>query len=358
MLITTDILIVGQGLAGSLLAYQLLTAGLDVQVIDDQWHSASSLAAAGLINPVTGQRLVKTRGLDQLLPTAQALYKKLSEQIGQPLHHPRPMLRLIRQTKEKEKLEQRLTDISYQGLLGKLISPDQLADNLIAPEGAFEQYRAGFVDLPCLMLHIREVLKQQNRLHSLQFQHADLTLGKTHLAFGPIRAQRLVFCEGYRGQENPWFRHLPFQPVKGEIMTLTSQQPLTDTILNAGHWLIPLDKHHYRLGSTYQHQPLNNEATEEGRQFLIRALGKLIKDHGPIEIIGHRAGVRPATRGTQPFLGPSEQNPRLHIFNGFGAKGSLLIPWYAERYAAFLQSREEIPPEADIRRFSRCHVDS
>jgi glycine/D-amino acid oxidase-like deaminating enzyme len=145
---------------------------------------------------------------------------------------------------------------------------------------------------------------------------------------------------------------LPFQPVKGEILTLRSQKPLSDAILNAGHWLIPLDEHHYRLGSTYQHQPLDNEATDQGQQQLLRALGKLIKDSGPLEVVGHRAGVRPATRGTQPFLGPSPQEPRIEIFNGFGAKGSLLIPWYAERYTAYLQGRESLPPEADIRRFA------
>jgi glycine/D-amino acid oxidase-like deaminating enzyme len=53
-----DYLIIGQGLAGSLLSWELLQHGCSIHLIDNQQENASQIAA-GLINPVTGMRLVK-----------------------------------------------------------------------------------------------------------------------------------------------------------------------------------------------------------------------------------------------------------------------------------------------------------
>jgi len=54
-----DFLIVGQGLAGSLLAWELIQRGCSVLVVDKGEENASQVAA-GLINPVTGIRFVKS----------------------------------------------------------------------------------------------------------------------------------------------------------------------------------------------------------------------------------------------------------------------------------------------------------
>ena len=44
------VLIVGQGLSGSILAHTFDSRGKDFRVIDNAYASASSLAAAGLVN--------------------------------------------------------------------------------------------------------------------------------------------------------------------------------------------------------------------------------------------------------------------------------------------------------------------
>jgi len=52
-----DFLIVGQGLAGSLMAWELMQRGKTVLIVDNGLENASRVAA-GLINPVTGMRFV------------------------------------------------------------------------------------------------------------------------------------------------------------------------------------------------------------------------------------------------------------------------------------------------------------
>ena len=70
-----DAIIVGQGLAGSLLAFALHQRGQQVMLLDDGVVNASQVAA-GLINPVTGQRLVKSVSASQLLQ-AKFCYQQL-----------------------------------------------------------------------------------------------------------------------------------------------------------------------------------------------------------------------------------------------------------------------------------------
>ncbi|MEY3190936.1 MAG: hypothetical protein RIS10_1053, partial [Pseudomonadota bacterium] len=73
---TIDFLIIGQGLAGSLLAWELINRGCNVIIVDNGKENASQIAA-GLINPVTGMRFVKSTNVDDLLPTAKQCYAQL-----------------------------------------------------------------------------------------------------------------------------------------------------------------------------------------------------------------------------------------------------------------------------------------
>ena len=43
--------------------------------------------------------------------------------------------------------------------------------------------------------------------------------------------------------------------------------------------------------------------------------------------------------------------PLSFVFNGFGAKGSLLIPYFAALFTDYLNGLAELPDEVDIRRF-------
>ncbi|HXB33647.1 MAG TPA: FAD-dependent oxidoreductase, partial [Puia sp.] len=63
-----DVLIIGQGICGTFLSRELDRAGLSYLVIDEKRPDSASLAAAGLVNPVTGRRFVKTWMIDELLP--------------------------------------------------------------------------------------------------------------------------------------------------------------------------------------------------------------------------------------------------------------------------------------------------
>ena len=349
--VTTDVLIIGQGLAGSLLALACERFGIDFLIADNGWKSSSSTAAAGLINPVTGKRLVKTRNLEKLLPAAMETYAELEKELNITLFHHRNMLRLLQRPDDQKQLKKRQLQADYRPLLGNFFESEQLDPQINAPLGAFEQFKTGFVDLPLLLSELKIRFQTDNLLLNFNIDSKQIQPDKSAISINGISARRVVFCEGYKAKDNPWFGYLPFQPDKGEIITFESNSPLPDQIINGGEWLIPIGQNRYRLGSSHEHNELDEQPTDNGRDFLLAALHQLISSKPSIQIIEHKAGVRPATLGTQPFIGQHAQYPQLHIFNGFGAKGSLLTPWYAERFAAFLAHGEPLPEEVNINRF-------
>ena len=70
----SHVLIVGQGIAGTVLSYKLSQRNISHKVLDNNHQSAATHAAAGLINPITGRNYVKSWMIDDLLPEACLLY--------------------------------------------------------------------------------------------------------------------------------------------------------------------------------------------------------------------------------------------------------------------------------------------
>jgi choline dehydrogenase-like flavoprotein len=138
---TIDFLIVGQGLAGSLLAWRLIQRGCKVVVVDNGLESASQVAA-GLINPVTGMRFVKSAEVDSLLPVAKQCYVELADFFQQDFYIEKPMLRIFNNAKEQGNCQKRLNNPDYQAYLGDMhtaIPP------LNSPFGAVTQQQTGYL---------------------------------------------------------------------------------------------------------------------------------------------------------------------------------------------------------------------
>ncbi len=350
----TDTLIIGQGLAGSLLAWVLMQRGQKVLVLDDEHASASSTAAAGLINPITGQRIVKTVGVDDYLPVAHESYRALEKQLDRKLLVEMPMWRLLRSDKERQAWEKRKQDPSYAEYLGDWLEARQLQPPFIAPQGGFAQHHTGYLDTRALLEGIREYLQQRGSYRAQYVDLSEVKIAGNGIRVGDIIARRVICCEGYKAMHNPWFDWLPFTPAKGEILSLRFEQTLPQKMINAGRWLMPRTNGEYRLGATYEHEHLNETVTEQARQTLLAALPKILLEPGNYKVTGQQAGVRPATQDRQPFIGLHHEQPRIGIFNGFGSKGSLLIPWHAKRFAEVLEGNERIPEACDIKRFRKA----
>lgn len=345
-----DVLIVGQGLAGSLLAWELMRRQYRVLVLDNGWENASQVAA-GLINPVTGQRLVKSRDVDILLPAAMACYRQLAEAFDREFFVEMPMLRLLRNESEHSHALKRLNQPDYRAYLQSWLPA---VDGIAAKFGVLQQTQTGYLHTRLLLSKLRDYLVDNASYRQTRLEYGDIVL-QPNLQWQDVKPRHIVFCEGYWAAANPWFGRLPFQPVKGEILGCESSGANPAQILNYGHWYIPLDAQRFKTGATFQPQYSDILPTSQAKTTLLAALQAACPAIAPVRIDEHKVGIRPATLDKQPFIGAHPHHANLHIFNGFGAKGSLAIPWHCRQFIAALEQQTRLSTASDIRRYYDSH---
>jgi len=345
-----DVLIVGQGLAGSLLAWTLWEHDFSFLIIDSGELNASQVAA-GLINPVTGQRLVKSKEVDFLLPAAMACYQRLSQIFGQQVFTSMPMLRVLKNQREYEIACQRVSESNYQGFL-RFFTESRIFGKVSV--GLLEQQQTGYLNTRLLLAILRDFFAGKGLYRRVRLDYNDIALQPV-LKWQDVEPRHIVFCEGHNAIGNPWFGRLPFQPAKGEILSCQSSSQMPAHILNFGHWLIPIDDHSFKLGATFEANYSDERSSEKARRTLLDSAVTCFPDLAPIAVQEQRAGIRPTTLDKQPFIGAHPRHSALHIFNGFGAKGSLQIPWYATRFVQSLRQQAIIPQNVHISRYYETH---
>jgi len=346
-----DFLIIGQGLAGSLLAWELMQRGYSVIIVDNGQENASQIAA-GLINPVTGMRFVKPENIGTLISNASGVYKQLELFFQCPFFIEKPMLRIVRTEKELAEAEKRMKNPEYLPYIGDI--QKHPITHFDTPFGFLEQKQTGYVLTRPLLESLKAFFIAQKSYRKAELDYGEIKFEPT-LHWQNIHPKQIIFCEGYLATRNPWFRWLPFQPVKGEILTLQHQWPLPDRILNYGNWLIPMNDSQIRIGSTFDRENLNTQISEAGRKEMLNQLSQVSSGLARSAVIGHVANIRPATLDRNPFIGKHPEYENIHIFNGFGAKGSLQIPWYGQRFADSLLKGVPLPPMCDIRRYTKTY---
>ena len=345
-----DYLIIGQGLAGSLLAWELSQRQKKVIIVDNGEKNAS-LVAAGLINPVTGMRFVKSTDVDRLLPVAKDYYNQLSLYFQHTFYIEKPLLRILRNDNEILACQKRLQQAEYTPYLSEPIAS---SPSINSPLGLLQQKQTGYLLTKALLTALKNHFISINAylINDIKYDEIELS---PKLYWNGIYPKQIIFCEGHHATNNPWFSWLPFQPVKGEIITATATEKIPQHILGYGHWFIPLDDYQFRTGATFDRDKLNTHITMNAKETLLNSLKQVYPRLTLERINNQQAGIRPTTLDKQPFIGNHPIHPELVIFNGFGAKGSLQIPGYGKCLADNLLNNRPIPQSCNILRYTHLY---
>ncbi|MGB3780052.1 MAG: FAD-dependent oxidoreductase [Tunicatimonas sp.] len=352
---SVDFLIVGQGLAGSLLSYHLLEQGCSVRLINTQHHRPSaSRAAAGLYNPITGRKLVKTWRADELFPYLESCYAELQQRLGATFFHPTPIYRPLASAEDQNEWAVQLGDSAYATFVQEVHLKSRYGDLVQDRWGGLLLRHCGYVDVPQLLRAYRNFLIEQDSYEESVFDFDQLDVQDRHVHYREWTARRIIFCEGATARDNPYFSWLPFRPVKGEMISIRTEAPLP-VIMNRGVFVIPHGQQG-RVGSTYDHHDLSDTPTERARETLKQKLDQLLVT--PYEITDQWAGVRPATRDRLPFIGIHPRHEPLGIFGGFGSKGVSLAPYFAQHFVHCMLKKAPVDEEVTILRYYPKHYPS
>jgi glycine/D-amino acid oxidase-like deaminating enzyme len=346
-------LLIGQGLAGSLLADALLQRGQRVRVVADARPTASGVAA-GLFNPVTGRKPQLTWRADALFPFLHRFYPDLETRLGARFFHPLPLYRPFGSASERADGLKLTAEPALRRFLEPAPDDGDYAATVRNDFGGLRTLGAGWVDVPALLTAFRRFLTERGLFEEATFSPESLHLTTDGAVWMGQNFTRVVFCEGAYATENPFFNWLPFNPVKGESLTLRLDGPLPPGIsipgiVNRGVWLIPRADATARVGATYVWKPLDWENTDEGRAFLEEKLRVWLKPS--YAVIGQAAGIRPAVQGRRPLLGLHPEFRQLALFNGLGSKGVSLAPFFAQQMAELLVYGKEPDETVNINRF-------
>jgi len=343
-----DFLIVGQGIAGSVLAWTLHQRGYTVEIVGQASGPSASLAAAGLVNPLTGKKLVRTWKADQLFPYLTPFYRGVEAALGVRFYHQTDICRPYRSIEEQNTYLAQTADPGIQGFVRETTEDEAYRPYIRNPYGGLTVTGAGWVDTAVFLAAVRAFFTALGRYREQVFDYGKLAVDETEVRWEGERYGKVIFCEGPSGRSNPYFDWLPHNPVKGQLLEIVPQAYPIRNIVNQGIFILPLPDGRCRVGATYTWHDLNWETTEDGKQFLESKLRELLTV--PYRISGQWAGIRPATKDRRPLIGLHPAHPAVGVFNGLGTKGVSLAPYFADQFADFLAGRKELDPEANIAR--------
>lgn len=343
-----DYLIVGQGLSGTFLSYFLLNAGKKVVVIDQNNPLSASKVASGVINPVTGRRIVRTWRIEELLPFASEIYQQLEKELGVSLVKKLSLLDFHPSLQMKEAFEKRLRE--EQEFLHK--NPSVHYDH-------FFNYHFSVGEIsPCLLVDINLLLKKWREklllFHSLieeEFISDEHEITEDFVTYKNIVANKIIFCDGVAGIDNHYFKNLPYAPNKGEVLIVKIPSLPTNHIYKQGISIVPWKEDLFWIGSSYDWNFSDTLPTAGFKNKISDQLRYWLKL--PFEIVDHMASVRPANMERRPFVGVHPKIPAVAILNGMGTKGCSLAPFFAKQLSDFLAKGTAIYADAEVSRFEK-----
>lgn len=339
-----DYLIIGQGLAGTAFAWTAIQAGKRVLVVDRQESVTSSKVAAGILNPITGDKLNLGWKVEELWPAAKSFYRKWEQDHGDLVFHETPILRLFTSAEQAA-----LWETKKESMRDYWRPPeDQRAYR--TEFGGFETLNAGWLDTRRYLDLSWRTLRNREQACQGELHFEELALGSGGVTWNGVRARHVVWCQGHESRLAPPFDWVPIRPGKGEILHLRVPDLDESRIINRKKWLLPAEEPGvFRSGSTFDWDHADTELTEAGRTEIEEGLQAYLKRD--FEVTGQEAAVRPMANQGRPLLGVHPEMPQCVNFNGLGAKGALLAPYYSAQLLDHLESGTPLDAEVEICRF-------
>ena len=350
-----DVLIVGGGVIGCSILYQLSKRGNNVLMLErNQLASKASKAAAGMLGVQT-----ELKGGSPLYRLAQksrnmyqALAQELKELSGIDIEYvENGMIKLARTEGEA----QALVSVASQ-------TDDEEGVEWLSPLklSAFEPHlskgvkgglfipRDGNVSAPKLTealglssVRLGADVKEYTEVYDFIVEGSRITGVKTSL--GPFYASEIIVAGGAWSQSllERIGVTLPSFPVKGECFSVKYSRKLVErTIFTEGCYIVPKVGGRFLIGATEHAHTFDETVSVSGLMNLMKRatdiLPKLI--HADWEKAW--SGIRPQTQGGFPIIGRDERWEGLSIATGHYRNGILLAPITGVMMADLLEGKE------------------
>ncbi|MBC7553761.1 MAG: FAD-binding oxidoreductase [Taibaiella sp.] len=342
-----DYIITGQGICGTLLSQMLMSAGKTVMVFDQFSEFSAGRVASGLINPVTGMRVVKSWLMDELLPAANEIYSGLEDTFGIKIMNPVSILEFHPTAEANDIFNSRLPQ--YPEHIRIAEHKERWQQLFHCSHGVGEITSSIIIDLRLLQDTWRLRLKEAGALREELLDWSKCIVEENRVTYKDIEARKIICCEGIAGSEHPYFKMLPFALNKGEILIVDIPGLPRNHVYKNGLKIAPWEDGKFWVGASFDWKYTDTVISEAFRKQTERQLKQWLKL--PFTIEAHWVALRPASVDHKPFAGFHPLHPAVGIFNGMGAKGCSQAPYFARNLAGHLLNGTPLHKEADVMRY-------
>ena len=346
-----NILIVGQGIAGSVLAFQFPEDRFHVTILDDGHLSSSSMVAAGMWNPLSFKKPSIGWNSEQLLDSARSAYGRISEKLKIDFFYFLPLNRVFPDQRSANDWDDKSTERTF----GQFVINNygkKLHALVKQPFGHGTVNHAGWCDLPKLLNTSRDFFSKKNQLIEGTFDSNELHSDEDVWSYDGIKYNRIILAIGSKNSTLSYFDWVPLYPNKGQVLTVRPKEYYSEEILNYGNFVLPIGDGKYRVGGTYEFNDPNPSITEESKQKLLNKLQTVVSDD--FEIVDQKAGYRPTIPDRRPTVGEHPNIKNLYLFNGFGSKGVMYAPDAARQLVDSIMHGTPIDTDISVRRYFKA----
>jgi len=342
-----DYIIVGLGLAGLAFTRELTKNGKTFIVFEDGSQN-SSMVAGGMYNPVILKRFTPVWNAISQLEIALPFYSELEKEFNKKYDYKVDIYRIFKSIEEQNNWfiacdKPKLSNYMIPQVI------NQNHNGIIANFGFGKLTNTGRIDTKTLLYNYKQQLQNKDIIKYESFNYSQLELLDNSISYKGITSKKIIFCEGFGLQNNPFFNYLPMQEAKGELLIIHAPNLNVDFLIKAAVFVLPLGNNIYKVGATFNWKDKTKKPSEVGKQELIEKLESFITV--PYKIVEHIAGIRPTVKDRRPLIGTHPKHKNMAILNGLGTRGIMIAPSAAIDLYKYLEENIELDNEVDINRF-------
>jgi glycine oxidase len=347
-----DAVVIGAGLIGLSCAWRARKRGMSVLVVDraPEPGAETSAVAAGMLAPVTEADFGEEGPLRVNLLARErwpAFAAELEEITGLPTGYRDSGALVVAADRDDAEELRRLHELQRSlGLGSEWLTPSRcralepglapgIAGGILAPQDGSADPRATVRALAAAA----EEVALGVEVEAIENDGSAVTGVRT--SAGVVECKQVVVAAG------PWSAALapvgdgpPVRPVKGQILELRTRgampEPFERLLRTPRCYLVARGDGRVVLGATVEEQGFDTSVSADGVFRLLEAAWEVLPEVGELELVGARAGLRPATPDNAPIVGRDADLDGLIWATGHWRNGVLLAPLTGDVVAGLL----------------------
>lgn len=347
-MLTSDIVVVGAGIVGCAIGYELARRGASVQIVDERGAGmGATQASAGVLAPfieareggplldLTSRsldlfdkfvaRVSSVGGVDVIYSRSGTLDVATSEQSAARLNETERAL--AARGVPSELLDARAVREQEPHLCG-----DALCGLLIPSHGFVGAGELTSALVRAARRHGAQLVEQR-RVQRIARSGSELVVETDR---GPLQGSGVVLAAGsWSGRiEIAGVAPLPVRPIRGQLLQLGwTGQALRRVVWGERCYMVPWPDGTVLVGATVEDAGFEERTTLAGARDLIEAACELTPHAWTASLAAAKVGLRPACPDGLPVIGASSVIPNLMYATGHYRNGVLLAPLTAHLVA-------------------------